>query len=71
MKPIRRRPKTGWVVIARDDMAKLDPAGLYEAFCELCGRRLRHIVLLAHDDWHDDLLTGRACAERLTSKETA
>ena len=62
--PIRRRPESGWRIVCKGDMEKVDPLGLYEAVCDLCGKPLRYFVLLEHPEWRD-ILAGRSCAERL------
>jgi len=61
----RRMPREGWTVAEVIDLLTLgEPPGT----CDRCGRDdLRFIHLLDHRAWPESIVTGKCCAQRLTT----
>jgi hypothetical protein len=57
------KPTDGWRKVGRIDTAlDADPG---PAYCEACGHRARHFVILEHNDYEGQLFVGGCCARRL------
>ena len=65
-RPIRRKPQTGWTLIAYGDLEEVDPLHLHDVVCDACNRPLRYYNVIAHEDWPDEMVVGNGCCERLT-----
>ena len=70
-KPIRKRqrPMDGWEMIGVTDMEDVDPLGIEQAHCEVCGRELRFVHVLEHPAWDEPMIAGAGCADRLCGND--